>query len=685
MSGASGMGAGGGTDGPARADGALAPADLERLDRTWGPRPGLAGALGQCNHKTIGARFIVTSLIMFLIAGLLALLMRLQLAVPEGTVLGPETYNQFFTMHGTMMMFLFAVPMLEGLAIYFLPLMVGARDMPLPRLNAFGYWAYLAGSLMLLSSFLFGTIPDGGWYAYVPLTTAEFSPGLGLDFWLLGVTFIEIAAIVAAIEIIVLVLRTRAPGMTLARVPVFGWAMLVTSGMIIAAFAPLIAASLLLEIERKLGTAFFDPARGGDPLLWQHLFWWFGHPDVYIQLLPALGILATVIPVATRRRLPFRWLIIASFIAIGIVSFGLWVHHMFTTGIPNLVLQFFSAASFMITVPTAVIVLAFIAAIWTGRVTWDVPTLFTVGFLIIFVLGGITGVMVAVAAFNWQIHDTYFVVAHFHYVLVGGVVFPIFAGLYHWWPKLTGRQVSRTSGLWAFWLMFIGFNVTFMPQHLLGFLGMPRRIWTYETGLGWGIWNLVSSAGSGVLGAGVLITIVALVRAWRSGPSAGPDPWGGPTLEWSIPSPPPQENFAYAPIVEDAEPAWGPANRPHPYELTGWYRELGRPPEQQRELWLTSVVHGRPQALIVIPGHSLWPLWTAVAILVGLIGVLIDLWVLAIIGLIGVVITVAGWLWPERAPDQRPDDGDGGGPGAAGPGDPAEEPEPMVPTGGGQA
>jgi cytochrome c oxidase subunit I+III len=636
-------------------DQVVAGPDLELLDRTWDQRPGIVGWLGQCNHKTVGLRFIVTTMFMFLLAGALALVMRAQLAVPEANVVTPEVYNQFFTMHGTLMMFLFVVPMLEGLAIYFLPLQLGARDMPLPRLNAFGFWAYVGGGLLLLSSFFFGTVPDGGWYAYVPLTTTEFSPGLNLDFWLLGVTFVEISAIVAAIEIIVLIMRSRAAGMSLARMPVFAWANLVTSGMILAAFPPLVAASLLLEVERKLGTAFFDAARGGDPLLWQHLFWWFGHPEVYIQLLPALGILAAVLPAATRRRLPARWLVVASFIAIGIVSFALWVHHMFTTGINDLVLQFFSSASFMITIPTAIIVFAFIAAIWTGRgIRWDPPILFVVGFLVVFVLGGISGVMVAVVGFNWQSHDTYFIVAHFHYVLVGGSVFPIFAGLYHWFPKVTGRHVSRRAGQWAFWLMFLGFNVTHFPQHWLGFLGMPRRVWTYESGLGWDVWNLVSSIGSGFLGLGVLVSVVAFAIAWRKGAPASHDPWAASTLEWSIPSPPPNENFALPPIVDDSEPRWSTGSRPDPVEAEPWYAPLGHPPEGQREVLITSVAGGKPEAIVVVPGHSLWPLWLTVAILVGLVGVLIDWWWLAILGVVGVFVSIVGWLWPPVQLDARP-------------------------------
>jgi cytochrome c oxidase subunit I+III len=639
-------GAGGSVGGPQAVD-------LELLDRTWDRRPGVFGWLGQCNHKTVGLRFIVTSLLVFLLAGAMALVMRTQLATSNADVVTPEVYNQLFTMHGTMMMFFFAVPILSGLAIYFLPLQLGVRDMPMPRVNAFGYWLYLGGALLLFSSFFFGTVPDGGWYAYPPLTTSAFSPGINIDLWLLGVTMTEISAIVASFEIITLVLRSRAPGMSLARMPVFAWANLATAGMILVAFPPLVVTSILLEIERKLSTPFFDGTAGGDPLLWQHLFWWFGHPEVYIQLLPALGILATVIPVATRRRLPMRRLVIASFLAIAIVSFGLWVHHMFTTGISHLALQFFSSASFMIAIPSGIIVLAFIAAFWTGRANWDPATLYAIGFLIIFVFGGITGVMVGVVSFNHQAHDTYFVVGHFHAVLMGGNVFPVFAGLYHWFPKVSGRHVNRRAGQVSFWLMLLGFLLTFVPQHVVGLLGMTRRIWTYEEGLGWEVWNLASSLGSGVLGLGVAVSIVAFTVAWFRGPPAGPDPWGAPTLEWSTASPVPNENFATIPIVGSPEPRWMPVDRPSPLETTDWYAELGSPPEGQREALLTSVVHGRPETIAVLPGHSLWPLWSTVAILVVLLGVLWDLTWLGLLGLVGVVATIAGWTWPSAEPDAR--------------------------------
>jgi len=636
------------------ADAPVQQVDLDVLERTWGPRrPGIVGWLGQCNHKAVGLRFIVTAMAFFLIAGAMALVMRTQLAAPENDLVSPEVFNQLFTMHGTLMMFFFAVPVLEGLAIYFLPLQLGARDMPMPRFGAFGYWVYLAGGILLLSSFVFGAAPDSGWYAYPPLTTAAFSPGLNIDLWLLGVTLTEISAIVAAVEIIVLIFRSRAPGMTLARMPLFGWSMLATSAMILVAFPPLVVTSLLLEIERKLGTPFFDGTAGGDPLLWQHLFWWFGHPEVYIQLLPALGILATVIPVATRRRLPMRWLVVASFLAIAIVSFGLWVHHMFTTGIPHLALQFFSSASFMIAIPSGVIVLSFIAAFWTGRANFDPPTLFAIGFLVIFVFGGITGVMVGTVSFNFQAHDTYFVVGHFHSVLIGGNVFPVFAGLYHWFPKVTGRHVNRRAGQASFWLMLVGFMLTFVPQHVVGFLGMVRRMWTYEEGLGWEVWNLASSLGSGILGLGVGVSVVAFAVAWRGGEPAGGDPWGAPTLEWSTASPVPQHNFPVIPVVASAEPRWGPLNRPDPVEASPWYAALGNPPEGQRETPVTTPIHGRSAAVALLPTHSLWPLWTTVAIMVVLIGVLFDLWWLAGVGVVLVTASLVAWTWPAGRTDLR--------------------------------
>jgi heme/copper-type cytochrome/quinol oxidase subunit 1 len=391
------------------------PTDVELLDHVWRSRPGFVGWLGQCNHKAVGRRFIFTAFAFLLLGGFLALVMRTQLAVPDNELVGPDGFNQLFTMHGTIMMFLFVVPMLEGFTIYVAPLALGARDMPMPRLNAFGYWVYLAGGIFLLSSFLVGSIPDSGWFAYVPLTGPDHAPGLNLDFWLLGVTMLEVSGIVAAIEVVTLVVRFRAPGMSLASMPIFVWASFIASLMILFAFPPLVAGTVLLELDRKLGTVFYDATAGGDPLLWQHLFWWFGHPEVYIQLIPALGMAASIVTVATRRRMAGRTAVIAALAAIGILSFGLWVHHMYATGIPLLATSLFTAASFMIAIPSGVIVMAFIGTMWWGRIRWNSQMLYVVAFVFVFVAGGITGVMVAMVPFDWQAHDTYFVVAAFPY------------------------------------------------------------------------------------------------------------------------------------------------------------------------------------------------------------------------------------------------------------------------------
>jgi cytochrome c oxidase subunit I+III len=423
---------------------AVGPAlDREALDRIWAQRPGFIGWLGQCNHKAVGRRFIFTAFFFLMLGGFMAMLMRTQLALPDQEFVGAQMFNELFTMHGTIMMFLFVVPMLEGFTIYFAPLMLGARDMPMPRLNAFGYWAYLGGGIFLLFSFVAGAVPDSGWFAYVPLTGPEFSPGLNLDFWLLGVVMIEISGIVAAIEVVVLFFRFRAPGMTISRVPIFVWSGMIASAMILFAFPPLVAGTLLLELDRKIGTLFYDAAGGGDPLLWQHLFWWFGHPEVYIQLIPALGIAAAIVTTACRRRMAGRTPLIASLVAIGILSFGLWVHHMYAVGIELLSTSLFTAASFMIAIPSGVIVMCFIATMWWGRIRFSSSMLYVVGFLIIFVLGGITGVMVAIVPFDWQVHDSYFIVAHMHYVMVGGSLFPILGGLHHFMPKLTGRLMGE--------------------------------------------------------------------------------------------------------------------------------------------------------------------------------------------------------------------------------------------------
>jgi cytochrome c oxidase subunit I+III len=631
------------------------PTDVELLDHVWAARPGFVGWLGQCNHKAVGRRFIFTAFFFLLLGGFLALVMRTQLAVPEGDVVGPEAFNQLFTMHGTIMMFLFVVPMLEGFTIYVAPLALGARDMPMPRVNAFGYWAYLAGGVFLLSSAFVGAVPDSGWFAYVPLTGPEFAPGLNLDFWLLGVTMLEISGIVAAIEVVTLVARFRARGMSVARMPIFVWASFVASVMILFAFPPLVAGTVLLEIDRKLGTVFYDAAFGGDPLLWQHLFWWFGHPEVYIQLIPALGMAAAIVTAAAGRRMAGRTAVIASLVAIGILSFGLWVHHMYATGIPLLATSLFTAASFMIAIPSGVIIMSFIGTMWWGRIRWTASMLYVAGFVFVFVAGGITGVMVAMVPFNWQAHDTYFIVAHLHYVLVGGSLFPILGAFHHWMPKLTGRMLDERLGKIAFALNIVGFNVAFFPQHALGLFGMTRRIWTYEPGLGWEGLNMVSTIGSYVMGVGMLLFTINLILAHLPGrPTAPDDPWQAESLEWATASPAPNYNFRSTITVASPEPMWDGVSRlgarsddeqPDP-DAPDWQRILDRPEGGLRQALVTTGLDAEPDHIVTLPGHSLWPLWATVGLTVAMLGVLVDSVALGVVGSFGLTAAVACWLWP---------------------------------------
>jgi len=450
---------------------------------------------------------------------------RTQLALPGQEILSAGVYNQVFTMHGTVMMFLFAIPVLEGLAMFLVPKMIGARDLVFPRISSLGYYCYLFGGVIIVFSLVLGIAPDAGWFMYTPLSDATHSPGRGPDFWLLGITFVEISAISAGVELVVSILRSRTSGMTLATMPIFCWYILAMALMIVFGFPPLVLASVLLELERAAGMVFFAVQGGGDPLLWQHLFWMFGHPEVYILFLPAAGIVSTLIPVfAGRPLVGYRWIVL-SIILIGFISFGLWVHHMFTVGIPQLAQAFFSVASMLVAVPTAIQVFAWLATLWTGKVRYSLPMLWIFGFLFVFVCGGLTGVMLALVPFNWQVHDTHFVVAHMHYVLVGGMLFPLLAGFYYWLPHFSGRMPSERFGRWGFWLTFGGFNLTFLLMHLTGLLGMPRRIYTYEAGLGWDWLNLLSSLGGFVMAIGV--ALVLLAAAPRPIPGR-PIPWSGP-------------------------------------------------------------------------------------------------------------------------------------------------------------
>src|SRR5919112_630623 len=506
--------------------------EFEALEKAWEPPRGI-GFITAVNNTYVGLWYVGTAFLFFILAGILALIMRAQLAAPESDLVSHDLYNQLFTMHGTVMMFLFAVPAVEAASVYLLPNMQAARDLPFPRLSAYAFWAYLIGGLFFFGSLFWGLAPNTGWYMYPPLSSYQYSPGDNADFWLLGIGFIEISAIAGAIEIIVGVMKTRAPGMTLDKLPIYSWAMLVFAVMIIVAFPAVILATTLLELERAFHWPFFIAEKGGDPLLWQHLFWFFGHPEVYIIFLPATGLVSMMVPTIAQTPLVGYRLVVLALIATGFLSFGLWVHHMYATGLPKMSLSFFSAASTAVAVPSGIQVFAWIATIASGRLRLNTPTLFILGFLFIFTLGGLTGVMVAMVPFDWQAHDTYFVVAHFHYVLVGGMVFPLFATFYYWAPMVSRNRLSERLGRWAFWLMFLGFNVAFFPMHITGLIGMPRRVYTYPVGMGWDALNMVSTIGAFMIAAGVAIFLVDLARNFRfaSEENAG-NVWNAGTLEW---------------------------------------------------------------------------------------------------------------------------------------------------------
>jgi cytochrome c oxidase subunit I+III len=613
-----------------------------QLEETWRQEPGLWGWLTSVDHKSIAKRYVITAFVFFLLGGIEAAIMRAQLARPESSVLGPDAYNQFFTMHGMTMMFLFAVPIVTAMGLYLVPLMIGCRNVAFPRLNAYGYWVYLAGGLFLYISFFLNTGPDTGWFSYVPLAGPEFSPGKRVDVYAQSITFTEIAALVAAVELIVTIFKNRAPGMTLNRMPLFVWAVLVQAFMVLFAMPWVATVTQLLAMDRLVATHFFNPAEGGDALLWQHLFWFFGHPEVYIILVPALGFVSMIVATFTRRPIFGYPAVVLSMLAIGFLSFGLWVHHMFATGVPQLGQSFFSGASMMIAIPSGIQIFCWIATIWSGRPRFSVPFLFVLGFVVLFVIGGVTGVMVASVSFDQQVHDTYFVVAHFHYVLMGGAVFPLFAAFYYWFPKITGRLLDERLGRWQFWLLFIGMNLTFFPMHQLGLEGMPRRVYTYLAGTGWGELNLLATIGAVLIVLGVGVFLVNVARSLRQGALAGDDPWGADTLEWATTSPPPPYNFMYIPVVEGRAPLWErPGEMP---VVTGLRTDV-------RDILVTTMLDAEPDSLHRHPRPTIWPLLTAVATTVLFVTLIFTPWG-AVIGTPLLLLALLGWGWP-RGPEHR--------------------------------
>lgn len=628
----------------------------QRLEKVWGNLPGW-GTLAAVNHTSVGIRFMVTGMVFFLIGGLLAMLVRTQLALPAQTILSAGVYNQVFTMHGTVMMFLFAIPVLEGLAMYLVPKMIGARDLVFPRISALGYYCYLFGGLIILSSLALGIAPDAGWFMYTPLSNASFSPGRGPDFWLLGITFVEISAISAGVELVVSILRSRTNGMSLGKMPIFCWYILAMALMIVFGFPPLVLASILLELERAAGWVFFSVEGGGDPLLWQHLFWMFGHPEVYILFLPAAGIVSTLIPVfAGRPLVGYNWVVLA-IILTGFISFGLWVHHMFTVGIPALAQAFFSVASMIVAIPTAIQVFAWLATLCGGRVRYSLPMLWIFGFLVIFVCGGLTGVMLALVPFNWQVHDTHFVVAHLHYVLVGGMLFPLIAGFYYWLPHFSGRMPSLSLGRWVFWLIFGGFNLTFLLMHLTGLLGMPRRIYTYEAGLGWDWLNLLSSVGGFVMALGVAMLLLDFVFHFRFGRRAPTNPWGADTLEWATTMPASSYNFVSLPDIRSRHPLWDDPQLPR--TIAAGEHGLAEIDHIRRETYGSEAISGRVRAILHLPSNSWLPLQAATMLAVLCISLLLRYYPLALLAAVGAALVLLRWSWHNGAhPHADPLDND---------------------------
>ncbi|MER8411455.1 cytochrome c oxidase subunit I [Mesorhizobium sp. M0715] len=594
------------------------------------------------NNTQVGLWYGGAAFAFMLFGGVLALLVRTQLAVPGNNFLSADFYNQAFTLHGTVMMFLFAVPIFEAVAIFLLPPMLGARELPFPRLGAFGFWSFLIGGVFVCGSIFFDAAPSSGWFMYPPLATDKAYSGIGADIWLLGLSFIEVASIAAAVELIVGIMKCRAPGMRINLMPLFAWYLLIVAGMILFAFPPLIAGDILFEMQRMFDWPFFDPTRGGDPLLWQHLFWIFGHPEVYIIFLPAIALMAMIVPTFSQRPIVgYSWIVLAA-VGTGFLSFGLWVHHMFATGLPQISLAFFSAASEAVAIPTGVQIFVFIATMLAGRVIFSVPMLFGAGGLAIFVIGGLTGVMVALVPFDWQAHDTYFIVAHLHYVLIGGMLFPLVAGVYYYYPLINARMLSSRLGRTAFWLMFAGFNVAFFPMHLSGLRGMPRRVFTYPEGIGWDWLNLISTIGAYVFAAGVLVVVFDVVRPKHREPRSEQNPWKAGTLEWLNE---PEENWGVRsiPIIESRYPLWDQADLMQKVNEGAYYLRSAK--ENRRETLITSVLDAHPLQCQRVATSTTITIISA-ALLGGVfVALTFELWILALLSGIGTLSAILWWLW----------------------------------------
>jgi cytochrome c oxidase subunit 1 len=626
---------------------------------------GILSWISTVDHKRIGILYGATALAFFLMGGIEALLMRIQLARSENTFVDAETFNQLFTMHGTTMIFLAIMPLGAAFFNYNVPLMIGARDVAFPRLNAFSYWVFLLGGLFMNSSFLFGTAPDAGWFGYANLTSRAFSPGANIDFWLFGLQILGIASLAAGFNFIVTIINMRAPGMSLMRMPVFVWMILVISFLIVLAFPVVTVALFLLMFDRFFGTNFYIPAAGGDPLLWQHLFWLFGHPEVYILILPAMGIVSDVLPTFARKPLFGYPVVVYSGIMIGVLGFGVWAHHMFATGLGPVADSVFAISTMLIAIPTGVKIFNWLATLWKGSIRITTAFLFAVGFIGMFTIGGISGIMHSSPPADLQQTDTYFVVAHLHYVLFGGSMLGLFAGIYYWFPKVTGRMLSERLGKLHFWLTFIGFNVTFMPMHWLGLHGMTRRVYTYSRDMNFDYWNGVATIGSFLIALSVLVFLHNFFRSLRKGEIAGDNPWDAPTLEWATTSPPPPYNFAVTPQVHSRYPLW---EETHPDQVVERDREdevkvaiagqavgVTHVPDDQE----SAEEHGGERGPTPhLPNPSYWPAVAAFGLTLVPLGLMLHI----AIGLMGAAImlfAIYSWAFEPLETHESPH-GDGG-------------------------
>ncbi|HET7572871.1 MAG TPA: cbb3-type cytochrome c oxidase subunit I [Gaiellaceae bacterium] len=625
-----------------------APAEevVARLERMWEARPGVLGWVMTTDHKRIGLLFFWTTLALFGAGGVEALLIRTQLIRPDNHLVSPGTFDELFTVHGMTMIFFFIIPASTGVfGNYLLPLMIGARDMAFPRLNALSYWVFLGSAIFLYTSLFMGLAPNAGWFDYVPLANRRFDPGPPIDFYCLAVIFNSLSSTLTASNFIVTIFKMRAPGMSFNRMPLFCFAFLATSFGLLFALPPLSADTIFLFLDRNVGTHFFDVAHGGSTLLWQHLFWIFGHPEVYILIVPAFGIATSIIPAFTQRRLVAFPLVAIAELLVVFIGFGVWAHHMFAVGMPVITVVFFAAATAMVVIPSTVQVFAWCMTFVTGSPQFRTPLLFIAGFIFMFVAGGLTGMMFVAVPFDQQVTDTYFVVAHFHYIIFGAAVFPIFAGFYFWFPKVTGKLYFELPGQISFWVVFVGTNLLFFPMHVVGLEGMTRRVYTYSGGSGWGPENLAESIGGYLTGAGIVLLLGNLLVSWFRGPPAGPDPWRAPTLEWTIPSPPPEYNFAVIPKVSSAYAAWDLADREEDRRKLA---EHALVLDQGHEQPVSSPIDGWFSEIVEMPHDSPWPIVLATAL--SLVFTTLVIHKYAVAGIMGVLVLLALLFWHQEEP-----------------------------------